>query len=248
MFFGVPNSPLGDATLSIEDEQLVISNIGGSGQDGVIQSPLQSIFMRTSLAPNFSGSILGTIAEIRQVGVAAGVPDTELMLTTIVNFDGDNIRHAIDCSTVQVQKYVIHVYSGELLVETQDLGINPPLLIYPKTDIGSIACGIWPNGDLYTVIHLGSLQPITFLTSPGDQGPFIGDRILVSALSPQQVPSLQTAIENRFLNVPQIRFSSMEAQPFYFVLKNSFPSRDCNEDGVVNALDMVCIANDILGL
>ena len=88
-FFDILNSPLGSATLSLDGEQLVISNIGGSGQDGVIQSPLDSLFMRTTLAsPNFSGSVLGSIAEIRQVGVADGVPGTELMLTKIVNFGG----------------------------------------------------------------------------------------------------------------------------------------------------------------
>lgn len=248
-FFDILNSPLGSATISLDGEQLVISNIGGSGQDGVIQSPLDSLFMRTTLAsPNFSGSVLGSIAEIRQVGVADGIPGIELMLTRIVNFDGATIRHSIDCSVVQVAKYIVHIYNGDVLVETQDLGFDPPVLIYPKTDIGSIACGIWPNGDLYTVISFHAPLPIGFLTSPGDAGPFVGDKVLVSALAPQKIPEIQTAIENRFFNVPEIRMDSMEAEPFFYVLRNSFPTKDCNEDGVVNVLDLVCVANAILGL
>jgi len=248
MFFGVLNSPLGDATLSIDNDQLVIDNIGGSGQDGVIQAPLDSLFMRTTLAPNFSGSIQGMQVEIRQVGIAGGQAGAELMLTKIINFDGDTIRHSIDCSAVQVAKYVLNVYNHGILVEMQDLGVNPPLLTYPKTDIASIACGLWPNGDLYTVIQFDVPQAITVLTSPTDEGPFVGDSILVSAISPQQFPTLQTAIENRFLNVPQIRLVGMEAEPYFFVLRNSFAQNDCNEDGVVNSLDLVCIANLILGL
>jgi len=249
IFFNILNSPLGAATISIDNAQLVISNIGGSGKDGVIQSPLDSIFMRTSLAsPNFSGSVLGTRAEIKQVGVASGIPDTELMLSRIINFDGETIRHSIDCSAVQVAKYIVHIYNGDVLVETQDLGVNPPILTYPKTDIGSIACGIWPDGNLYTVISFLAPHPIGFLTSSSDSGPFIGDKVLVSALSPQKFPEIQTAIENRFFNMPQVRMSSMEAKPFFLVLRNSFPSKDCNEDGVVSALDLVCVANAILGL
>ena len=246
-FFDILNSPLGAATVSLDGEQLVVGNIGGSGQDGVIQTPLDSLFMRTSLGvPNFSGSILGTAAEIRQVGVAEGQAGTELMLSRIINFDGSTIRHSIDCSVVEVETYLVHIFNGTSLVHMQDLGVDPPTLTYPKGDLGSIACGIWPNGDLYTVITFLGPHPVGFLTAPGDTGPFMGDKVLVSALAPGKFPEIQTAIENRFFNMPEVRMDSMEAEPFYFVLRNAFPPGDCNEDGVINSLDLVCVANGIL--
>lgn len=251
-FDGLINLPLGNATLSINQAgELVVDNIGSSGQDGVVQTQLQSLYMKTSLGtPNFSASILGTSANIRQVGDVGGQSGVEIMLTKMVNFNGSDIRHSIDCSVIQVQGYIIHIYNGNLLVETQNLGADPPLLLYPKEDLDTIACGIWPDGNLYTVFKLGSPQPISLLTSSVNQGPFIGDKVLVTALSPPEPATIQTDIENTFVNTGPMRLTSMEAVPYFFVLQHLSDSdnSDCNHDGQVNVLDTVCIAIKILGL
>ncbi|HEX9660253.1 MAG TPA: hypothetical protein VGA18_08125, partial [Rhodothermales bacterium] len=96
-FRGLQNSPLGNANISVDDDcNLRVDGIGGSGQDGVIQTGLRSAYMKTTLGtPNFSLSATGTTANIRQLGVVDDQPDREIMLTTIVNFNGDDLRHTI---------------------------------------------------------------------------------------------------------------------------------------------------------
>lgn len=209
-FQGLLNSPLGDATLSINDScQLVVDNIGGSGRDGVVQPQLGSLIMKTTLAtPNFSSSGVGARAGIRQVGIVGSQPNQEIMLTRVVNFNGTHIRHTIDCSFLRVTGYLIEIYNGNDLVQHQDLGIDPPFLIYPKEDLLSIECGILPNGDVYTEFKLGSPQPITVLRSLTDPGPFTGDRVFVLAIEPQDFPTLQTDIENVFFQTGPITIDS----------------------------------------
>lgn len=211
LFRDILNLPLGGVTLSLNEEcQLVVGNIGTGGFDGVVQTDLQSVYMKSVLAtPNLSASMLGTKVEIIQMGVGGGMPDQELMRTTIVNFDGDNLRHVVDCSKVQVEYYSIDVYDGNDLVQHQDLGVDPPALIAPKEDIRYIACGIYPNGDLYTVFQMGSPQPITFFTS-STPGPYTGDVVFVTAYAPHIVPTLQTDIIMRLVNVMSITLASME--------------------------------------
>ena len=212
-FQGIQNSALGNATLSINGQcQMVVDNIGGSGQDGVVQTNLRSAYMKTTLGtPNFSASITGTSASIRQVGVVDDVQDQEIMLTDMINFDGNNVRHTISCSAILVTGYQVSIYNGNQLVSFQDHGPNPPLLIYPKTDLSWMACGIWPDGSVYSVFQLGSPQPITLQTSSSTPGPFTGDLVFVTALAPQKIPTEQSGIENTFFATGPMAFASVEA-------------------------------------
>ena len=213
IFQGLNNVALGNAELSIDEQcRLVVGNIGGSGRDGVVQRGLQTQYMKTTLAtPNFSGSRLGTRAEIRQLALVDGVPQ-ETMLTRIVNFNGDEVRHSIDCSAIRIARYTIEIYDADVLVKRIDT-INPPLMTSPKEDMLSMACGIWPNGDVYTVFRLAKPQPITFLDRQIEGGPFTGDVVFVAGFDPADVPTLQTDIENVFLATGPVVLAAMEAGP-----------------------------------
>ncbi len=212
-FDGLLNTPLGDATLSINDQcQMVVQGIGGSGEDGVVQSDLNSTVMSTSLAtPNFSGSIIGSKATITQLGVVDGQPDKEVMVTTIVNFNGDDVKTIVDCSAIEVLGYTVEIYQGLVLVSRQNVGVGPPSLFYPREDLLSLTCGIEPNGDVFTAIRLENPQPIRVETPISDPGPFTGDLILVFANKPGLIPTLQTAIQNVFFNTGDVTMSSMFA-------------------------------------
>lgn len=211
-FRGLQNTALGGATLSIDPNcRLLIQDVGGSGNDGVSQTGLASSYMKTTLGtPNFSESVLGTSMDIRQVGVVDDDQDQEIMLTRIVNFSGTDLRHSISCSEILVEGYRVWIYNGTELVKFQELGVDPPLLNYPKVDIHWIACGIRPNGDAYTVFRLGSAQSITVVTAP-EPGPFDGDLVFVEAFSPQRLPTQQNAIENTFFATGTLAIASMEA-------------------------------------
>jgi hypothetical protein len=214
LFDSLQNIPLGNATLSIDENcQLVVSNIGGSGRDGVVQSELGSVFMKTTLAtPNFSGSMTGTSLFVRQVGIVDGQPEREIMRIRIVNYNGTHVRHAVHCSYIKVQSYTISIYNQGELVAFGNVK-DPPILIYPKEDIISAACGIWPNGDTFTEVRIGSPQPINLLRILGnpDIGPFTGDVIFIEALGPEEIPTMQTDIENIFFQTGPMAIAAMEA-------------------------------------
>jgi hypothetical protein len=213
-FRGLRNDALGDAILALDDKcQLVVSGIGNA-EDGVAQTGLGTPYMKTTLGlPNLSGSLQGTRVAIQQLGVVDGHPDQEVMLTEIVNFNDIELRHSVSCSAIEVEGYHLYVYDSDQLVHLQDLGPNPPVLIYPKVDMVWMACGIWPSGDVYTVFELGTPQPVQLLTASGREGPFVGDVVFVAALAPKRFPTLQTSIQNFFTNTGPVTFSSVEAGP-----------------------------------
>lgn len=216
VFDGLVNVPIGAATLSVNEGcQLVIDGIGSGGGDGVEQVGLESIFMATELlTPNFSLSIVGTSAVIRQVGIAGGKTQQELMLTRVINYNDTNVRLSISCAEVLVQEYVLQIYDGETLVSSQSLGASTPLIIYPKADMARMACAILPNSDLTAEIEMGASCPFSVLSPGADPGPFEGDRIFVYGLTPLVQPELQTAIENRFAATGgPVVITHMEVEP-----------------------------------
>lgn len=214
-FQGLLNVPLGEADLSITEQcHLLVDNIGPSmvgGDDGVVQTSLSSVYMKTTLAtPNFSQSILGTEANIRQLGIVDALPGGEIMLTRIFNFDGDTLGLIINCQALSVAGYSIDIYNGSVLVGHVDHPGSAPIMSFPKTDLKSIACGIYPDSDVYTVLELGAPVPITVLTGT-NPGPFVGDMLFVEAFEPSALATVQTDIENRFLDTGPVTMESMVA-------------------------------------
>ena len=206
------NLPLGQGELSITDEcNLLIDNIGPSSQDGVVQPEIDSVYMKSTLAtPNLSLSGQSALVEIRQVGIVDGQPGGEIMLTRIFNIDGNRLGHSVNCTALSVTGYEIYIYNGTQLVAQVEHGTNPPILVYPKSDLNSIACGIYPDSDVYTVFRLGAPVPIEVFTSATDPGPFVGDMVFVKAVGPNVTPTLQTDIESRFFLTGPVLMTSME--------------------------------------
>ena len=211
-FGGLFNVPLDDASISITEScELLVDDIGESGEDGVVQTDLSSVYMKTTLAtPNLSGAITGTLVRIRQLGIVDGQPGGEVMVTRVWG-DGDNLGLSINCTALFVAGYSIDIYNGDELVAHLDHPPNPPILSYPKTDFRSIACGIYPDADVYTVIELGSPVPITVTSSFTNPGPFVGDMFFIEAFSPEFEATLQTDIENRFFHTGPVTMEKMVA-------------------------------------
>ncbi len=209
-FGGMLNVPLGDASISITEEcHLLVDNIGESAEDGVVQTDLTGVYMKTNLVtPNFSGAITGTLARIRQVGIVDGQPGGEVMLTRIWG-DGDNLGMSVNCTALSVAGYSIDIYNGGELVGHIDHPQNSPIVLFPKTDVRSIACGIYPDGDVYTVIELGAPVPITITTLPTTPPPIVGDMLFIEAFSPAELPTSMTDIENRFLMTGPVLMETM---------------------------------------
>jgi hypothetical protein len=220
VFDGLLNTPQGNAELSIDDQcRLNVGGIGGSGLDGVIQSELFAPFMATTLAvPNFSGSLQGTTAIVRQIGIADGDPGHELSFLRFVNFNGSDIRMDVNCLEIGATRYSLEIYLGETLVDFQELGLDPPVLFFPREDLLKMACGIRPDGDVFTSFQLKDPQPIAVQAPLGEPGPFLGDFVIVNGMDPVLVPSLQTDIDSIFINTGTVVMPSMFAgpQPYTF--------------------------------
>lgn len=142
IFDGLMNLSLGNASLSITPApecNLLVANIGSSGEDGATQDPLPpgTCEMATGLAtPNFSLSQLGTAADIRMYG---DVPGGLMSRLLIENIDNDNLRAQADISPVGVTLYAIQVYDGDQLVAQIDDQPNAQV-IFGKDDIVVVDC------------------------------------------------------------------------------------------------------------
>jgi len=212
-FDGILNTPIGAASLSIDAScNLVVSGIGSSLTDGVIQGGLNSVYMITTLAtPNFSGSALGTRADIRQVGTVNGQPNHEISITRIQNVGGGTVRMDMDCGAIQVAAYSTEVYDNNTLVYAQTPTADTPILLFPQADMEAMACALLPDGDLYTTVRFGGSIPITLQTASGNLGPFTGSCVKIRGYSPALVPTLQEAIENRFKDTGPVSIVSLYA-------------------------------------
>src|SRR5688572_22400624 len=197
IFDGIRNVPLGKAILSLNANcQLVAGNITGSGRDGVVQDQLTSVYMRTTLAtPNFSGSMAGTRAFIRQLGIVDGVPNFEIMASRMINYNRTHVRFDVHCSYIKAKSYTLAAYNQGQLTGFLRLA-DRPVLTFPKADMVAMACGIWPNGDSFTEVDLAVAVPMMLQGPPGKPpiGPITGDVLFIAALSPEKIPSQQTAI------------------------------------------------------
>jgi hypothetical protein len=211
-FDGITNFPAGSATLSIDACNLLVSGVGSSGLDGVVQAGLSSVYMVTTLAtPNFSGSVLGTQADIVQVGVVAGQSGREISTTRIANVTGTTLRLEMSCAAIGVTGYAIEIYAAGTLVHSQPLGQDIPILRFPKGDMEAMACALLPGGELYTTIRFGGQVPLTIQTVGGDLGPYEGDCVKLRGFDPADVPTLQEAIDNRFRNTGAVAITSLFA-------------------------------------
>jgi hypothetical protein len=214
-FDGILNTPLGAAVLSVDAQcRLLVGNVGGSGQDGVVQENLNSQYMVTTVAtPNFSGSLLGTKAAITQVGTVNGVPNQVVSVTQIVNVTGDMLRMDMDCAYIQVESYSTEIYDNGGLVFAQSPTTEPPVLLFPKGDFIAMACALLPNGDLYTTMSFAGPTPFTLQTRDGNIGPLTGTCVKMRGYRPARVPTMQQAIENRFTNTGTMPIVSLYAGP-----------------------------------
>lgn len=212
-FDGILNFPAGAASLSVDGScRLVVDGIGSSGLDGVVQAGLSSVYMVTTLAtPNFSGSALGTQADIVQVGTAGGQSGREISTTRIANVTGNTLRLEMSCAAIGVTGYSIEVYAAGSLVHTQGLGQDIPILIFPKGDMEAMACALLPGGELYTTIRFGGEVPFTIQTVGGDVGPFNGDCVKLRGFGAADAPTVQEAIDNRFRNTGPVTITSLYA-------------------------------------
>lgn len=214
-FMGILNTPVGASSLSINGScQLVVSGVGSTYLDGVIQSGLSSVYMVTTLAtPNFSGSLLGTGMRVRQVGTVDGQAGREISFTSMVNVNGSDVLLDMDCGAIGVAAYATEIYDAGGLVYAQAPTTYPPAIRFAKTDALGMACAILPDGDVYTTLSFGEPRGFTIQTLSGTLGPFTGTCLKLRGFSPTNVPTSQSAIENYLKDTGGLVIASLYAGP-----------------------------------
>ncbi len=204
VFFGIDNASLGAATLSLnEDCNLVISNIGSSGKDGVVQTGLSSTQMVTGLAcPNFAASIEGTSALVNMIG------DIGLISTfTAENVNGQMVVAQGDFSPVGATSYTVQVMLGEQMI-AEFPGLPKAIIQFPAVDLEEIDCLIEPECH----ISFDLTMPVPIQVIGGGALP-MADVVWIIAENPTLNPTVQTAIENFFANTGDIEMTFQYAGP-----------------------------------
>ena len=97
------------------------------------------------------------------------------------------------------------------MVGASDPHILFPIISFAKADIDGMACALLDNGDLYTTITLGEPREILIRVPQGFAGPFLGDCIKITVISPIATLGFQQAIENRFANTGPVTINSLFA-------------------------------------
>jgi hypothetical protein len=112
-FQGIANTALGSATLSINSScNLVVDNIGPTGQDGVSQSslpPNTNEVVSEILCPNFATSKQGDMAIMT---VRANVPGGVFYTLSIKNIGNSMMEMRPDFSPVGATRYTVTVMNG----------------------------------------------------------------------------------------------------------------------------------------
>ena len=119
--YGLPHTPLGAAQLALDPNgNLVVSNIGSSGQDGVTttfgDAGLHSHWLRVGDPNNLPA---GAFVENAVYGIVNGVPN-QLIGRIRHQKNGDHFDVSADFSAVGATAYRVDFYSGSVLVGTQN--------------------------------------------------------------------------------------------------------------------------------
>ena len=202
IFDGLVHAALGRATLDIVSNDLVVSNLGSSGQDGVsVALGVPTARVLNFHYPNPQGD--GTLT-LTSLGSYAGQPVTaQAVMRTIITFTGDIQTYAFDPSPQGASTYTMRIFDGSRLVfESQ--GNSGASLQKKKFDYQLLPMDDWHMGSYdddgnYTPGTCTQTGPsVTYFTVIG--GPtVIGNRVLIIPEHPSLVvqailgATLQTA-------------------------------------------------------
>ena len=211
LFDGLTNVFLGNGTLSLNGAgNLIVSNIGSSGLDGVRQDPLpnNSFQMITGIeCPNFVGSAEGT----RGVFIMyADVPGDVFSVYTVENVGPgpkgvDVIRAEADFSPIGAKTYTLQVFNDGVIVG-EVTGLDEGVVTFAKTDINEIDCTI--DGRITTEI---TFPDIVTVAATGEK--FFGDRFCFMAEDATETATTQTAIDNFLTNTGPVEMTFQFAGP-----------------------------------
>jgi hypothetical protein len=176
MFGGLANTSVGNASLTLQGSQMVVANIGSSGQDGVsIALPSTLSALETHWLDPDSGDALPVGAFIREqvTGSAVGIVDGPLGNVTMLKAGTSNIVISADFASLGASNYTVQAYlqgalvaqasglDGAALATARNIGLSVdisstccPLEITVSVDWGHGSTSLLLNGASVTCDHL----------------------------------------------------------------------------------------------
>jgi len=229
---GINNLAVGAANLAIDaDCNLVVGNIGSSGEDGVSQDlPAGTQKMVTGLvAPNFTMSMPGTKVSVDMI---ADVPGGLFSNFSIENIGMETLRTNGDFSPIGASLYTVHVFlDGVLVDEFKDL-TSGELLHNPLTSFTEIDCTI--DGDITYCTD----RPVSVALIDGSSS--FGNRFCITAQNAQVTGTVQLQIDNYFADTGDVSMTFQYAGPSAC----GFGAGNCCEaDGTPGCEELFCCAD-----
>lgn len=135
--FGLPNTSQGNATLNVVGGSLVVSNIGSSGDDGVLVTlPSQTTYFDAHFNPLAPQSLNpGSVFQVTGLGTINGIPNQTTATAQAVDM-GSQWALNFNFSNITSGDLEAYYYLGGVLVATAPaLGPSGTLLMEPNAAI-----------------------------------------------------------------------------------------------------------------
>jgi hypothetical protein len=217
VYQGLTNTSLASAALAVSGSQLVVSNLGSSGQDGVsITMPSNLTALEVHWLPlDPSNSLpVGAYVQEQVVGTANGITDGLLGTVTVTKTGTSNYVVSADYTPLGASTYTVQAYRNKVLVAqaTNQPGASLAILNLPPQSgdmepMPSCTCTMdWPPGG-----------PLPWLTIAG-LASVQCDHLYIT---PENVSGTPTAFQITASEVPALKITSENASMVYDGLTNT---------------------------
>jgi len=159
-FHGILHQSTGSATLAVDgSNNLLVGNLGSSGQDGVqISLPSKRVWEAEWLDPDSSGTLpVGAYIKENIIGTGGTVTNGLLGMITTTKMGASNYVMTADFSPMGINSCTVGVYNGDVLVAQQP-GISNGSPGIATLDI-SVSVHIYFHP--FRVVGDGSVGPVT---------------------------------------------------------------------------------------
>jgi hypothetical protein len=187
LFGGITHSALGNATLTVQSNQLAIGNLGASGQDGV-SIPIPEALTNWGLkweSPDPSNSLpVGARLQVQEFGTANNVTNG-LLGTLTVTKTGSNSVLSVDYTPCGITEFTVQLCnSNGILAQATNVGTGPACYCIDVTEgqppntvktgdflFNRYALHSWYDGVLVAFVPNGTAYPATYaVIIPGNRG------------------------------------------------------------------------------
>jgi hypothetical protein len=251
VYQGLTNTSLGNASLAVSGRQLVVSNLGSSGQDGVsVSLPSNLVGVQLSCPPSDGTNNLavGAYFQSQVVGMASGIANGVLGTVTVTKTGSTNYSIAADYSPIGASTYTLQAYLNGVLVGQEANQPGPLLAVAncgPNTmDLISPEASVhFPTNALLTLAgsttsvlcdHIDIIPEKISFQSPPTAFQVVASQVPAFTIASENVSMLYQGLTNTSLGNATLVFWGFRVSSNQLVIGNLGSS---GQDGVTIALN-----------